>query len=417
MLQFVALGNLYPPVPPRKNTDGNIMNTPLQLEIQLKVGSPVMLTYNVDTLDSLTNGAVGEVKGFEFASGKIKSILVHFKHLKVGRERRKKNSRQIQTRFPNVPVTPIEKIEFRFNLSKNPSSANDFMTATQFPLKLAFACTSHKVQGSTISEPDKAVVDLRKVREAAQSYVMCSRVQCIDQIFFYEEFLPEKIFPSESAMDELKRLKELALNTQEKSRLAKTVVVTLNIRSLRKNFVALTKDFQMRAKVMNLQETWCCPDEDGTGYQIEGYQLHMVNQGRGKGIATYYCEEFQVCGSMNKEFYQMLKLKGNEYDVINVYCSRGANKVEFLRDLGSLAAAQRPCLITGDFNINFMRDPKDSIVAKILSCGYNQIVKGPTHKDGGLLDHIYMKRLGWEPKVHMNFPYYSDHAAIAISKP
>ena len=85
MLQFVALGNLYPPVPPRKNTDGNIMNTPLQLEIQLKIGSPVMLTYNIDTLDSLTNGAVGEVKGFEQGFGNIKSFFVHFKHLKVGR--------------------------------------------------------------------------------------------------------------------------------------------------------------------------------------------------------------------------------------------------------------------------------------------------------------------------------------------
>merc|ERR1712121_599480 len=119
---------------------------------------------------------------------------------------------------------------------------------------------------------------------------------------------PEKIFPSESAMDELKRLKELALNTQEKSRLTKTVVVTLNIRSLKKHFVALTKDFQMRARVINLQETWCCPEENGTDYHIEGYQLHMVNQGRGKGIATYHSDEFQVSGSINKEFYQMLKI-------------------------------------------------------------------------------------------------------------
>merc|ERR1712105_322419 len=170
---------------------------------------------------------------------------------------------------------------------------------------------------------------------------------------------------SEIAMDELKRLKELALNTQEKSRLTKTVVVTLNIRSLNKHFVALTKDFQMRAKVINLQETWCCPEEKGTDYQIQGYQLHMVNQ---------------VSGTINKENYQMLKLKGVNFDVINVYCSRGANKVDFLRDLGSLAAAQRPCFITGDFNINYLRDPKDSIVAKILSCGFSQIVKGHTHK-------------------------------------
>ena len=173
----------------------------------------------------------------------------------------------------------------------------------------------------------------------------------------------------------------------------------------------------MRANVINLQETWCSPEDNETEYQMQGYQLHMVNQGRGKGIATYYSNEFEVSGTINKELYQMLKIKGSNFDVINVYCSRGANRADFLRDLGSLAAAQRPCLITGDFNINYMKDPKDSIVARILSCGFNQIVKGPTHKDGGLLDHIYTKRLGWEPRVHMNFPYYSDHAAIAVSKP
>ena len=86
--------------PPRKNRDGSIYNTPLQLLLQLKIGAPVMLTYNISVLDSLTNGAVGEVKGFEMANGAIKAVLVQFKQLKVGQERRKKNSAQLERRFP-----------------------------------------------------------------------------------------------------------------------------------------------------------------------------------------------------------------------------------------------------------------------------------------------------------------------------
>ena len=113
----------------------------------------------------------------------------------------------------------------------------------------------------------------------------------------------------------------------------------------------------------------------------------------------------------------MSKVTSKEFDVVNVYCSQGANKAEFLKDLGSLAGMARPCFITGDFNVNFLREPKDTIVTKILSCGFKQIVRSPTHTEGGLLDHVYMKRVTWEPEVCLNFPYYTDHASISIVKP
>ena len=50
----------------------------------------------------------------------------------------------------------------------------------------------------------------------------------------------------------------------------------------------------------------------------------------------------------------MSKVTSEDFDVVNIYCSKGANKNEFLRDLGSLASAPRPCFIVGDFNINFL---------------------------------------------------------------
>ena len=46
---------------PRLDKDGSIFNTPLQYKIDLKIGAKVMLTYNVNTIDSLTNGALGKV--------------------------------------------------------------------------------------------------------------------------------------------------------------------------------------------------------------------------------------------------------------------------------------------------------------------------------------------------------------------
>ena len=59
----------------RTDASGAICGTPLQQQLRLKVGAKVMMTYNVDTCDSLTNGAFGEVVGFKFSNeGKVKQV-------------------------------------------------------------------------------------------------------------------------------------------------------------------------------------------------------------------------------------------------------------------------------------------------------------------------------------------------------
>ena len=124
------------------------------------------------------------------------------------------------------------------------------MLATQFPLKLSFACTAHKIQGSTITDPNKVIIDLRSVKEAAMGYVMFSRPQRLDQVYIFEKFESSKIFPSDSAMKELERLNIEALNEKEKIRLESTIIQTLNIRSLMKHHAALKNDFRVKAKVI-----------------------------------------------------------------------------------------------------------------------------------------------------------------------
>ena len=288
------------------------------------------------------------------------------------------------------------------------------MLATQFPLKLSFACTAHKIQGSTITEPNKVIIDLQSVRQASEGYVMASRVQCIDQLFIFEKYLSSKIFPSDCAMKELEQLKKEALNDKEKARRECTIVQSLNIRSLSKHYTNLQNDYKIKAKVIALQETWCSKDQGISAFEMEGYNLHLVSNGRGRGIATYFTNEFQVTGLTNKEHYQISKVSNGEYDVINVYCSQGHDKAEFLRDLGNLAGPMRSGFIVGDFNIDFLHEPKGLVVSKILSRGFKQIVSHPTHVEGGLLDHIYHKGLQWEPKADIQFPYYSDHGLISV---
>ena len=93
--------------------------------------------------------------------------------LSIERERRKGNI-DVQKLYPNDNVVAIEKIEFIYSISKNAKNGSATATAYQFPLRLAFASTAHKVQGLTIKKPNSLVVDLRSVREHTQAYVILS---------------------------------------------------------------------------------------------------------------------------------------------------------------------------------------------------------------------------------------------------
>ena len=218
---------------PRVDRSGAIYGTPLQKTLKLKVGAKVMLTYNIDTCDSLTNGAFGEVLGYNFVKEtEIKEVYVHFYDKDCGKERRK-NYVDLQKKYPGKNVTPITLIEFRYSTSKKGYNSSSTTTAIQFPLKLAFAATAHKVQGLTVKKPNCLVVDLRTVKEAAQSYVILSRVQALSQIYILDSLCASKIRADVNAIGELERMTNVF-----EAKLGKPghFVISCNIRSITKNF-------------------------------------------------------------------------------------------------------------------------------------------------------------------------------------
>ena len=115
---------------------GKVLNTPLLDILILKVGSEVMLTYNIDICDSLANGCKGKVLDFiRFPNGKIRYIVVEFDDPECGKERRKQFP-QLQEKHEGKLACPIERLEFSYSLSKKEYSKSAPAKVLQFRLCL-----------------------------------------------------------------------------------------------------------------------------------------------------------------------------------------------------------------------------------------------------------------------------------------
>ena len=117
--------------------------------LKLKVGARVMLLHNLDVPSGLVNGACGEVTSL--------------------------GEKTVTVKFDNGIEKEIGKI--RVNSYKK---GKVVYSRTQIPLKLAYACTIHKVQGKTF---DKIYVNLGNIFTAGQTYVALSRITSLEGLY------------------------------------------------------------------------------------------------------------------------------------------------------------------------------------------------------------------------------------------
>ena len=279
---------------PPEGKAGEVMKTPFQKELKVKLNAKVMLTYNVDTSDGLTNGARGELVGIvKDKKGNISKLVVKFEKESIGRERRRINP-EICKKYPGG--THIEKVNFPFSISKSKKSIVNTAMVIQFPLKLAFASTAHKIQGATIPKPQKVILNVTDTFTAAMVYVMLSRVCSLSQILILNEFVETKMYPNMRALKELERLDKISQNNNptdwEKEDKNAIKISSLNCRSLRKHHQDILSDALLhKSDMITLQEIWLDSDEIGDELNIPDYYLFLNSNGRGKGVATYCRKE------------------------------------------------------------------------------------------------------------------------------
>lgn len=132
---------------------------PVEKVIKLKVGAQVMFTRN-DPGRRWANGTLGKVAGL--SSSTINVTLDDGETYDVQR-------------------CEWENVEQEYDSATKKMSRKVVGTFTQFPLKLAWAITIHKSQGSTF---DKMTLDLsRGIFADGQLYVALSRVRTLDGLF------------------------------------------------------------------------------------------------------------------------------------------------------------------------------------------------------------------------------------------
>merc|ERR1712079_944654 len=78
--------------------------------------------------------------------------------------------------------------------------------------KFLLTAFSSFYQGQSIPEPAKVIVDLNSTFQCAQSYVMLSRIQTIDQLYIIGSFNESTLKTSYVSLQELKRLESISFN-------------------------------------------------------------------------------------------------------------------------------------------------------------------------------------------------------------
>ncbi|VDN37029.1 unnamed protein product [Gongylonema pulchrum] len=170
--------------------------------LYLKVGARYMMTYNLDTSDSLTNGATGRLLQVEMGQcrqgetneTKPLHVWMLFDEQEVGMKmRRRFSSISIRKHYP-TNRTPLEPIIVPIKRSKG---SNLQVLRKQFPLVPAEAMTIHKSQGQTYPS---VVLHTAQRMNRALLYVALSRVTSLSGLYIIGEFkTPRQIATQRSA--------------------------------------------------------------------------------------------------------------------------------------------------------------------------------------------------------------------------
>ncbi|KAJ8027670.1 ATP-dependent DNA helicase PIF1 [Holothuria leucospilota] len=272
-----TLKKLLKPTPNAKST--------LPAELNIAIGARVMLTTNLDVADGLVNGVTGKVTGIvhgNLPNNQPEAICILFDNPRIGANCRRKYLPPANVAQGSVVILPHKEI-YQIRLQH--------VTRQQFPLKLAWAFTIHKVQGMTM---ERATVSFTGIFQAGMAYVALSRVVTLGGLYL-TDFDSNLIYCNAEVQDSISNMPRC--NLQSSNMLLHS---EMNFSILHHNTQSLFCHYKdiisnpefIKADIICLSETWLTSVKLHC-IQIPGYNLHCSNQqARGQGVAIYIREKY-----------------------------------------------------------------------------------------------------------------------------
>ncbi|KAK6165196.1 hypothetical protein SNE40_023581 [Patella caerulea] len=399
-----------------RNVDSSLPN-----ELVIGIDARVMLIKNLNVSDGLTNGCFGKVTYITMDNDKPEIIYVKFDDERVGTILRRENKRSND----NIPEgsTPIEiqeeKVNYRGDIRR------------QFPLKLSYSTTVHKVQGLSLSS---AVVSLKKIFSPGQAYVALSRVTSLEGLIIRD--FDEKVIYCDPRIEESINKMPLYLEPQVENR-KNTEILLFNVEGLMQHYEDVKNDYRFtQADFICLTETWISQIAECRNFKLDGYTLFnqprhtcydnsniydKIKSMKNGGVGIYYSNKrhcnIHRLGTFNIE-HVVFSIPDINLTVVVIYRPNCYKADLFIPNLQILLTELEnyggDVIVMGDFNQNLL-DGNSTIARCMSENGFTQLVNFVTTTGGTLLDLVFVKYLD-QSKIHLNLvsTYFSYHECIRI---
>ena len=397
---------------PKIKESGTIDKTQFMDSLEVKVGAPVMVIYNINTRDSLVNGARGLVINMVEESSVVKAIIVKFDNPEAGLEQVKDHQHFMEKHGLKSGV-PIFRVLFEYPLpySKGKKTHGCTGKINQFPIRLSWGSTAHKLQGSTIGKHSSLVAHGHSKTKPAMNYVMLSRCANFENVYLDEKFDIDKIKCCEEAKKAYENLIERNIVPSVNN--SSFDLYMVNTRSLKLHLRDLETDiFATKSNVVAVVETWINPDEERHINSSLGI-FHGASLGRGKGCGAFLCNPTDTFSSIENQFQILSVAVDERIQIVIVYLSNYANFQQVITALQKHFTFRPTSYLIGDFNF----DAQENNVLKkfLIEKGFIQMITRPTHERGRTIDHFYVPHNMHDLfEISYTYPYFTDHAALCV---